>query len=147
MDAGAVFMGVAVLATFGIAVYLIGSLALSVRRETRRDAKLWRNFGLSLAFCILFLGSWFLQGIAQWQQFTDEQRTHGEAVEAGDFVASFAQSTLENWQSEFLQLFSFVVLSALLIHKGSAESKDSDDRMEQALNRIEKRLDEMESKV
>ena len=86
-------------------------------------------------------------GIAQWQQFTDEQRTHGGAVEAGDFVASFAQSTLENWQSEFLQLFSFVVLSALLIHKGSAESKDSDDRMEQALNRIEKRLDEMESKV
>jgi hypothetical protein len=108
---------------------------------------LWRNFGLSIAFCILFLSSWFFQGVVQWQQFTDEQRTHGESVEVGDFVASFAQSTLENWQSEFLQLFSFVVLSALLIHKGSAESKDSDDRMEQALSRIKKRLSEMEEKV
>ena len=147
MDSGAIAMAITVLATLGIALYLIGSLALSVRRETRSGAKLWRNFGLSIAFCILFLSSWFFQGVVQWQQFTDEQRMHGESVEVGDFVASFAQSTLENWQSEFLQLFSFVVLSALLIHKGSAESKDSDDRMEQALSRIEKRLNEMEEKV
>lgn len=52
----------------------------------------------------------------------------------------FGQSTLENWQSEFLQLFSFVVFSAVLIHRGSAESKDSDDRMEASLRRIEDRL-------
>ena len=37
-------------------------------------------------------------------------------------------------------MFSFVVMSALLIHKGSAESKDSDDRMEEALDRIEKKI-------
>lgn len=147
MDAGAVLMALAVLVTVGIALYLVGSLAISIKRETRRGAKVWRDFGLSIAFCILFLSSWAMQGIVQWQQFTDEQRTHGESVEAGDFVASFAQSTLENWQSEFLQLFSFVVLSALLIHKGSAESKDSDDRMEQALKRIEKRLNEMEQRA
>ena len=55
----------------------------------------------------------------------------------GDFTAEFPQSTLENWQSEFLQLFSFVVMSALLIHKGRAKSKDRDDRMEEALKRIE----------
>ena len=58
----------------------------------------------------------------------------------------FGQSTLENWQSEFLQLFSFVVFSAVLIHRGSAESKDSDDRMEEALQRIEKKLDELEAR-
>jgi len=53
------------------------------------------------------------------------------------------QSTLENWQSEFLQLFSFVVLSALLIHRWSGESKDSADRMEQKIDGIAKRLDEL----
>ncbi len=77
---------------------------------------------------------------AVWQEFTDEQRSHHETVEVGDFVAAFSKSTLENWQSEFLQLFSFVVLSALFIHKGSAESKDSDDEMQQALGRIERKL-------
>ena len=118
MDAGAFVMAIAVLATIGIALYLMSSLVLSMRGSVRRGAKVWRNFGLSIAFCILFLTSWFLQGVVQWQQFTDDQSTHGEAVQVGDFVANFAQSTLENWQSEFLQLFSFVVLSALLIHKG-----------------------------
>jgi hypothetical protein len=39
-----------------------------------------------------------------------------------------------------------VVLSAILIHHGSAESKDSDDRMEQTLRRIEQRLDQLEAR-
>ena len=56
----------------------------------------------------------------------------------------FWESTLENWQSEFLQLFSFVVLASLFIHKGSAESKDSDEQMQQSLDRIEKRLKALE---
>jgi hypothetical protein len=31
-------------------------------------------------------------------------------------------------------------MSALLIHRGSAESKDSDDRIEEAVKRIEQKL-------
>ena len=58
----------------------------------------------------------------------------------GDFVADFAQSTLENWQSEFLQLFAFVVLAAMFIHKGSAESKDGEENIEASLRRIEEHL-------
>jgi hypothetical protein len=57
----------------------------------------------------------------------------------------FGRSTFENWQSEFLQLFSFVVLSALLIHRGSAESKDSDERLEEKIDDIVRRLDEIGS--
>jgi len=76
----------------------------------------------------------------------EEVRVHGEALAVSDFLVQFGQSTLENWQSEFLQLFSFVVFSAVLIHKGSAESKDSDEEMQAALKRIEKRLDELEPK-
>ncbi|HEY3483996.1 MAG TPA: DUF6766 family protein, partial [Ilumatobacteraceae bacterium] len=41
---------------------------------------------------------------------------------------------------EFLQLFSFVVLAALFIHKGSAESKDSEEKIEASLRRIEAHL-------
>jgi hypothetical protein len=47
-------------------------------------------------------------------------------------------------QSEFLQLFSFVVLAALFIHRGSAESKDSDEQMQKTLDRIERRLKALE---
>ena len=103
--------------------------------------KLWKNFGLSLGFCLLFFLSWIGHGITQWQQFTDEQLAHGEQPEMGDFVAEFGRATLENWQSEFLQLFSFTVMSAVLIHKGSNESRDGSDRIESALMRIEEKLD------
>jgi hypothetical protein len=51
-----------------------------------------------------------------------------------------AHATLENWQSEFLQLFCMVVFTAFLIHKGSAESKDSDEKTEASLRRIEEKL-------
>ena len=37
-------------------------------------------------------------------------------------------------------MFSFVVLSALYVHKGSAESKDTDEKLEASLRRIEERL-------
>jgi heme A synthase len=140
---GAFVMGTVVGVMMAITVYLIYSMFWSIRDEKRRTGaqKTWKNFGLSIAFCVLFLTSWVAHGAAQWQVFTDEQAEHNQPVAIGDFTAEFAQSTLENWQSEFLQLFSFVVMSALLIHKGSAESKDSDDRMEEALRRIERKLE------
>jgi hypothetical protein len=135
-------MGVVVGVTVAVTLYLIGNMIRGIQNEKRQSGirRTWKNFGLSIAFCVLFLVTWAAHGVAQWQTFTDEQQAHGQPVEVGDFTSDFLQSTLENWQSEFLQLFSFVVMSALLIHKGSAESKDSDDRMEEALKRIEDKL-------
>ncbi len=126
----------------GTVIYLIGAMVRSIQNEKKRTGirKTFSNFGLSIVLAILFFTSWVAQGIAEWQVFVDEQRAHQESAEVGDFIAQFAQSTLENWQSEFLQLFSFVVLAALYLHRGSAESRDSDDRMEEALKRIEAKL-------
>jgi hypothetical protein len=121
-------------------LFVIWSLIRSIIIERSKERGLWREFGLGLALTCLFFATWIAQGIAEWQTFTDEQREHGQAVTAGDFFAHFAQSTLENWQSEFLQLFAFVVLAALYIHKGSAESKDSDEKTEASLRRIEEHL-------
>jgi hypothetical protein len=98
--------------------FLMFSMVRSIQNERSAKRGLWREFSLGLALMILFFVTWLAQGIAEWQVFTDEQRAHGEPTEAGDFVSQFAQSTMENWQSEFLQLFSFVVLAALYIHKG-----------------------------
>ena len=78
--------------------------------------------------------------MAQWQTYTDDERQHREPIEIGDFTSEFLHSTLENWQSEFLQLFSLVVMSALFIHHGSAESRDSDDRLERKIDEIHQAL-------
>jgi len=140
---GAVIAVMAVAVIVAITGYLIGAMLYSIRREKKSEnlRKTWKNFGLSIAFCALFLISWAAQGITQWDEYKKEQQAHKEPIEMVEFVNEFSRSTLENWQSEFLQLFSFVVLSAIFIHHGSAESKDSDDRIENTLRRIEQKLD------
>jgi hypothetical protein len=131
-----------------IAGYLVGSMLYSIRQERRRSRiqKVWANFGLSIAFCVLFLTSWAAQALAEWQVWKGQQQAHDEPLAVIDFLNEFAQSTLENWQSEFLQLFSFVVLAALLIHHGSAESKDSDDRMERKIDEIKQQVEQLAGK-
>lgn len=124
----------------GSLVFLVYATVRSIIDHRSPGRSVWREFGLGLVLMILFFVTWVGQAVAEWQVYTDEQQTHGEATEVGDFYTEFMQSTLENWQSEFLQLFSFVTLAALYIHKGSAESKDSDEKMEASLRRIEQHL-------
>ena len=105
----------------GIAAILIATLvhAIASERRTAGISGLWANFGLSIAFLALFLVSWVGQAIAEWGTYVQEVRAHGESPAFIDYLIQFGQSTLENWQSEFLQLFSFVVFSAILIHHGA----------------------------
>jgi hypothetical protein len=97
-----------------------------------------RDRSLGLFFVGLFLVSWIAQLIVQWFHFESEQRDHRQAAEfwSGDFWYSFWQSTLENWQSEFLQLATFTIGAAYLVYKGSSESPDSDERVEAKLDAL-----------
>ena len=140
MSAGGWLMAVAVALAGVTLLFLIGTTVRSIRDHRTPGRSVWREFGLGLILMILFFATWLGQGITQWQVYTDEQAEHGEETSVGDFASEFGQSTLENWQSEFLQLFSFVVLAALYVHKGSAESKDSDEKLEASLRRIEEHL-------
>lgn len=129
MSSGAWAMVGILVASFSALGFVVASMIRSIRTERSGRRSVWREFSLGIALLVLFLVTWIAHGVAEWQTFTDEQRSHGESTQAGDFVAEFAQSTLENWQSEFLQLFAFVSLAALYIHKGSAESKDGEERL------------------
>jgi Na+/melibiose symporter-like transporter len=134
---------VSIVAMVAVVAFLVWSLVKSIRDEQRRSniRRIWANFGLSLVLCILFFVSWASQAFVQWEEFKNEQRQHGEAAQVDEYLVAFAQATLENWQSEFLQLFSFVVLAAAFIHRGSGESKDGNERMEQMLQEIKAKLD------
>jgi hypothetical protein len=108
--------------------------------------RLWRNYNLGIVLLALFLVSWAVQTWTGWREFKAEQREHEQspAVFGSDgYVWNWAEATFENWQSEFLQLFAMVALTSFLIFRGSAESKDGDEEMKRALERIEHRLDEL----
>jgi hypothetical protein len=69
---GAIVMGLVILTMVGITIYLMGALARSIKNEKKTKMRLWKNFGLSLGFCGLFLISWVGQGAAEYQTFVDE---------------------------------------------------------------------------
>jgi hypothetical protein len=105
---------------------------------------MWRDYSFSITLGCLFFLAWMGQLVTQWFTWANEQREHDQPLVVGDFLWQFWTSTLENWQSEFLQLLTFVVLTTFLIHRNSHESRDSDDEMQRSLNRIEKRLKTLE---
>jgi hypothetical protein len=82
--------------------------------------------GLSLAAFGLFLFSFAGQILSGHRFYNEEQRAHAEApIGLGQYLQSgaFLEATAENWESEFLQMALFVVLTALLYQRGSSESK------------------------
>jgi hypothetical protein len=126
-------------------LFVLWAMVRSIRDERTRGRSVWRDFSLGLSLMLLFFVSWFAHGLAEWERYKQDAEEHKQPVVAKDFLVEFSGSTLENWQSEFLQLFAFVTLAGLYIHKGSAESKDGDERVEAALRRIEEKLDSLPS--
>ena len=108
--------------------------------------RLWRDYSLSITAGVLFLITWLVYAVVEWFDFKHEMSWYGEPVSFGSYLTRFFAFSLENWQSEFLHIFFLVWLASFLIHKGSSESRDSDDRIEEALERIERRLDAMEER-
>jgi hypothetical protein len=98
--------------------------------------RIWKNYNLSLVLGALFLLSWAAQFVMQIKKVKNDAASKGESFRWSTFWPEFWTSTLENWQSEFLQLLTFVILTSFLIHKHSAESRDSGDRLEAKMDRI-----------
>lgn len=102
--------------------------------------RIWRDYGLSIVLFGLFVLFLTVQGITCWIEFNEEQVTHGQPVEVAMYINRFTNRVMENLQSEVFQLGMFVVLSTYLVHRGSPQSKDSDDKMTAQLDRIERKL-------
>lgn len=84
--------------------------------------------GLSLVLFVLFFFTFlFGQSLTGHQHYNHEQQELGQQpITYLEYLGTghFLEATMENWESEFLQMFFFVILTVFLYQKGSAESKD-----------------------
>lgn len=76
------------------------------------------------------------QAVTGWHVYNEDQKAHGgEPVGFGSYLSSshFGEATFENWESEFLQMGAYVVLTVRLRQRGSAESKalDGDEEVDE----------------
>jgi len=88
-----------------------------------------RDNGLTIVLLLLFALSIAGQMFAGWQVSIEDAHRHGgDAMTLGAYVLSpeFVSSVFENWESEFLQMSAYVILTTALVQRGSAESKDPD---------------------
>jgi hypothetical protein len=93
---------------------------------------LWHN-GLSIVFLFLFLlsimGQVYTGHKEHNKELIKEQQT---AIPLSQYIVSghFIETTFENWESEFLQMALFVVVTIFLRQKGSSESKKCEGKEE-----------------
>ena len=74
----------------------------------------------------IFLLSWLAQSLTGWRAYNDEQLDHHAAMIGwGSYLtrSDFWESTLQNWQSEFLAVGTMAVFTIYLRQRGSPESK------------------------
>jgi hypothetical protein len=88
-------------------------------------------------FLVSLVGHW----VFGWFAYVQQQAEHAQAANVNGYLIEMMRDTLENWQSEFLQLLWQVAGLALLLHVGSPQSKEGDDRMEAKLDAILRSVD------
>ena len=113
------------------------SLGGSLSRATKPDGserlselrRVWHDYGLSIVLVVLFLFAMVGQTLTGWHVYNAEQRDHGERdISLTRYLATghFGEATFENWESEFLQMAFYVLLTVFLYQRGSSESKRPD---------------------
>ncbi|MCW3093213.1 MAG: hypothetical protein JWP81_4282 [Ferruginibacter sp.] len=90
---------------------------------------------------IFFVVSIILHWFFGWEVFKSDQQAHGQPIVTSEYIMEMMRDTMENWQSEFLQLIWQVAGLAFLWYAGSPQSKEGDDRKEEKLDYIIKKLD------
>jgi hypothetical protein len=114
--------------------------------SSRRLRRLWADNSLSIVCFGLFFAFLLGQSLTGWDSHNQDQLTHGQAtIGYLEYLTTghFFEALFENWESEFLQMGAFVLLTAYLVQRGSAESKvpagnndvDADPRSVRAKNR------------
>ena len=86
----------------------------------------FRDRGLllaNIALFVVFFGGMVATGASAYS--ADQLEHGGKAVSLFGYLGTsdFVEATFENWESEFLQMGMYVVLTAYLFQRGSSESK------------------------
>ncbi|MEL5992538.1 DUF6766 family protein [Microbacterium phosphatis] len=90
-----------------------------------------KDNALTLLFLGLFAGTVIGQAFVGLAYENQQLAEHGfPPTTMGDFVtsSSFLVDLAENWQSEFLQFFVFILATIWLVQRGSPESKKPGDQ-------------------
>ena len=102
---------------------------------------IWSRYSFTWVTLAMFLVALAGHWIAGWYAYVNEQQEHGQLVEVSGYLAEILRGTLENWQSEFLQLVWQVAGLSFLFHVGSTQSRESEGRLEAKIDEVLRTID------
>jgi hypothetical protein len=111
------------------------------KSQQKPSKSVWSRYGYVWVTLALFIASITGHWLLGWYAFVDEQAQHAQSPAVSQYLVEMGRDTLENWQSEFLQLIWQVSGLAILYHVGSPQSKDGNDRLEEKVDRILRAVD------
>jgi hypothetical protein len=117
-----------------VSIAKVGALVIA------KTMKKWK-YGYVWVTLIFFLFSLVGHWVLAWFAFVNEQQAHHQAIEFSSYLIEVGRDTLENWQSEFLQLIWQVAGLAYLLYVGSPQSREGDERQEEKLDAILRAID------
>jgi hypothetical protein len=106
----------------------------------KHGISLWRAYAYAWITLGLFAFSLAGHWLFGWLAYVDEQAAHGQPVEVSAYTVQMMRDTLENWQSEFLQLLWQVGGLAFFLYIGSPQSREGDERKEAKLDALLRQL-------
>jgi hypothetical protein len=93
--------------------------------------RILRENGLTIAMFTLFIFALAGQSVTGYRQYNEGQKDHGQpTINFTEYFSTghFVEAVFENWESEFLQMGMYVLLTAYLYQKGSPESKKLNEK-------------------
>jgi hypothetical protein len=105
------------------------------------EKSIWSRYSFAWVTLILFAVSLVGHWAFGWYEYVDQQQSHGQPIEISQYFVLMGRGTLENWQSEFLQLVWQVVGLTYFLYAGSPQSKEGNDRLEEKVDALLKKLD------
>jgi len=100
--------------------------------SSSKPSFLYRN-SLSIVILLLFFFALFAQAYFGWREYNEEIQDLGSTpigIAAYLKTGHFISATFENFQSEFLQMAVYIILTVSLRQIGSAESKSLTEKEE-----------------
>jgi hypothetical protein len=76
-----------------------------------------------------------------WFAYVDDAKEHNQSIEIGNYFNMTLRDTMENWQSEFLQLAWQIGGLSFLWAVASPQSKSESDRLEEKVDLILQKVD------
>jgi hypothetical protein len=116
-------------------VILLGYCPVHLIRYNPTMKRFWTDNGLSVVLIALFTVFWLAQALTGWAVYNEELQQLRQPILSWPqylMTSHFWSTTAENWESEFLQMAAYVILTIYLRQRGSAESNPFPDEQTKA---------------